>query len=258
MSGSFLERLGQGLGLGGGNNDGGNGGNGGNQPPANSGGNGQNNGDFTGMNGQGNNGGNNNGNNGGNEPPKDPFADLFTNIPDDPAPAPLFDKVDPKKINEYASTQNFLNGVDRNLLTKVQEGGEAGTRAMLQIMQQVAANAFTAATSSTVSLVEDGARRSADGLRNELPQHMRNEASRQALNQELMKDPSISPMVESIRGIIAKKFPDAHPSEVARKTEEYFKMVAGKFGTNNGGSSGGNNNSGNIEEPTDWEAFFRE
>lgn len=133
--------------------------------------------------------------------------------------APVF-KIDPKVLGEVSRGMDFVKGVDPALMEKAM-GGDA--KSMIQLMQSVSQNAYSASLEHATALTEThlGQRAAYDSSR--VDKGVRQQLTTNALSEA----PNYShPVVRQELNRVATQYaaanPDASPQQVAKAAQKYI------------------------------------
>ena len=179
--------------------------------------------------------------------PIDIFGKMFDNTPSTDAP-PAF-TLDPAQLSTVANGQDFLRGVDPELLNKANSGDST---AVMQVMQQVSRNTYQAALLHNSKLTESfvGAREgfTAKGLGTKI----RGELTVNALTgTPNFQNPGVRKLLVNIAQTLEKDHPDASPEQIATMARQAVTEAAQAVNPN-----GGQPSEPQGKQPTDWDNFF--
>ena len=167
---------------------------------------------------------------------------------------------DPAKIMEQAVKIDFTKHIPKDLIAKAL-GGDAD--AFLSVINQAAQFGFANNTMASAELVR-GSFQNADGILRDrvLPDAMRTQNVRAAIqeNNPLFSDPSVAPLMDTIRNQLQAKNPTSPPNQIATMAAEYFaelsqRVVEASGGTISRPDAKNNNNQFVLREP-DWEQLL--
>jgi hypothetical protein len=222
-------------------------------------GNGQNQGGSATLPNQGNNGQPvNNGQNAQNQPPANPL-DMYSKMFDNPATegdkSPTF-AIDPKIMDSVVSSQDFMQGVDPELLQKATTGD---TQALLQIINSVGRNAYRASIEHGGMLTDKfvGAKLSHEGK--SLGSKVRQELTMNTLsNTPNFQHPVVKKQLTEIAQRLQQANPEATPEEVAKAAKEYITELSRALNPDSDKQGNGSNTTPAAEERGEeyWNNFF--
>jgi hypothetical protein len=199
-----------------------------------------------------NNGGNPNDPNANPNTPKNPL-DIYGKMFDNPAnpDAPPSFAIDPKVMDSVVSGQDFMQGVDPDLLQKAQSGD---TQSLLNLIQHTTRNAYRAAIEHGGVLTDKfvGARME-HGNKN-LPNRVREELTAHELsNTPNFKHPVVKKQLTEIAKRLQTLHPDAAPQEIASMARDYLTEMANAIK-----DTGNENGNQQASKETNWDEFFNE
>jgi len=200
---------------------------------------------------QGNN--NNNQGNGQNANPNEPtnpldvYGKMFDN-PANPDTPPAFN-IDPKVMDNVVGSQDFMRGIDPELMNKALAGD---VKSMMDIIQSSNRNVYRAAIEHGGVLTDKfvGAREAYSGKT--LPSRVKEELTNQELsNTPNYKHPVVQKQLTEIATRLQRLHPDAAPREIARMAKEYLSEIAKVIQ-----DTGEGNGNQVASKETNWDEFF--
>jgi hypothetical protein len=190
----------------------------------------------------------------------DNFKDLFKvqtddkgnpQVPVDPLSGPLL-TVDPQKLKEAASKLNFTGNIAPEQLQKAMSGQDP--QAFMDVLNSVAQGAFLQAMQVNAGVVETAFQKHTSRIETALPDRIRNIQVRNAAPKHAaLSHPAAAPMVEALKGQIARANPHLSPEKVAEHAENYFIAFASDVTAGNQQQSNGNKSG---PQETDWAALL--
>jgi hypothetical protein len=165
----------------------------------------------------------------GGEPKKpgselDGFKDLFTIDPKKPQPKDPFSEpllsLDPTKIAAAISKMEFAQQIPPELAQKALQG-DVGS--LQQILNHQGRSVYAAAFQAFTGIMENAFKKNNDRMSSSLGDKFRNFqiSSTQSTN-PVLNHPAVQPVLSSMRDLIARQDPNLHPTEVAKKAEDWF------------------------------------
>lgn len=169
--------------------------------------------------------------------PLDSYKDLFTVGKDDkaaPSLVPSF-TMDTKAIFEAAGKIDFTKAISPELLDKASKGDAAS---LAQLVNQAAQAGFAQATVTTGNIVKDALTKQADTFKNEvMPDILRRHQISVGMSENpLYTNPAVAPLLKSVEGQLAIKYPTASSDEITKHAKVFFDNMAGEIIKANGGS----------------------
>ena len=201
----------------------------------------------------------NNTQNAGNGSEADPFAkyaNMFNN-PSTEADAPPAFNLDPKVLGDIASKQDFMQGVDPELMQRATSGD---TSALLEIMHSVSRNAYRTSLEHGGLLTDKfvGAREahSSKGF----GKRVKGELTQAALaNTPNFKNPVVRQQLSEVASRLQVQHPDAAPEEIAEMAKDYITQLAEALNPSAKDKSGKQSGNGNNAEERGedyWNTYF--
>lgn len=178
-----------------------------------------------------------------------------------PTPAPSMVpalSLDLGKLRESASKVDFVSQIPADLITKAMSGDAA---AFGQVINNAVQMGFAQSLAGAAEITKQSLTSAQTSLNTQiLPAAIR----QQQINDAILEanpafgDPSVSPLLESLKTQFASKYPTAAPSEIASMAKEYLGQVAGKItGIDRvNPNSQGRPSSRMARAETDWDKFF--
>lgn len=189
--------------------------------------------------------------------PESPLKDFATiwepNVnakPDEP----LFGNVDPNKLMEAARKTNFSGAITKDMMIKIQAGGQEGAEAFQQGMNAVAQTVFANSALATTKIVEQALEKQRKSFEEKLPGIIKQHAVSDSLRNEnpIFNDPAVAPLIKAMEHQFAQKYPNATASELTQHAKTY---IAG-LGTVFSPQTKEDTNKTQTADETDWSKFF--
>lgn len=156
----------------------------------------------------------------------DPFANytkMFDNSGTQTDTPPAF-AIDPKVLGDIASKQDFMQGLDPQLMQRATSGD---TAALMEIIQASSRNAYRTAIEHGGMLTDKfvGAREehSAKGLGSRVKQELTTHALSDSPTQ---MHPVVRQQLSEIASRLSKQHPDASPGEIASMAKDYISQLS--------------------------------
>jgi len=197
--------------------------------------------------------------NAGNGSEADPFAkyaNMFNNTNTEADAPPAFN-LDSKVLGEIAGKQDFMQGIDPELMTRATSGD---TSALIEIMHSVSRNAYKTSLEHSGLLTDKfvGAREahSSKGF----GKRVKGELTQAALaNTPNFKNPVVRQQLSEVASRLQQQHPDAAPEEIADMAKDYITQLAGALNPNAADRSGKQSGNGNNAEERGeeyWNDYF--
>ena len=185
-----------------------------------------------------------------NEPanPLDVYGKMFDNPTNNDDTPPSFN-IDPKIMDQVVGSQDFMRGINPDLLQKATSGD---TQSLLEIIQHTSRNAYRSAIEHGGVLTDKfvGARESYGNKK--LPDVLRGHLTEQQLaaNTPNYKHPVVKQQLSDIARRLQKTHPDAQPQEIAEMAKDYLQTFMKAI------TPAEQNPVANKPKETDWDQFF--
>ncbi len=185
--------------------------------------------------------------------PMDKFAKMFDNEGSQGDAAPTFN-LDPKTLGEVADSQDFMQGIDPELMQKATSGD---MQSLMQLMNNVGRNAYKASLSHGGTLsskyVEAREQHTAKGLGSKV----KGELTTAALsNIPSFKHPVVQRQLKETAERLSKLHPDAQPQEIANMAIEYVSELASAINPATTAESGNAAKKSGERGEEYWNEFF--
>lgn len=202
----------------------------------------------------------NNVQNAGNGSEADPFANyakMFDNSGTETDTPPAF-AIDPKVLGDIAGKQDFMQGLDPQLMQRATSGD---TAALMEIIQASSRNAYRTAIEHGGMLTDKfvGAREahSAKGLGSRVKQELTTHALSDSPTQ---MHPVVRQQLTEIASRLSKQHPDAAPGEIAKMAKDYISQLSQALNPQDPNATA-NNQQGNkpVERDAEyWDKYFEQ
>jgi hypothetical protein len=150
---------------------------------------------------------------------------------------------------------NMMQGVDPNLVQKVQAGGDP--QALMDLMNAVAQNTLAMATQLTTASVERAGTVIRDRTRGELPEHMREfQLNNLPVENPVLNHPGAQGLLKTTKAQLKMQNPTWTAQQIQATAEQYLQSFAQAVnpGTPGPGNTPGVDRHGQKEE--DWSSFL--
>lgn len=164
----------------------------------------------------------------------DSHADLFKvddkNKQDQADPNAPFFTSDPEKMREAISKMNFMETPEQQQLA--QQALKGDPQALMNLLNNTMQGAFGKMVQFNSAMSEQTARASMDRALSQLPAHVREMQTTEALQNvnPVFTHPAMKPMVDMIRQQYVKKNPNATAAEIAKMVNGYFQDASKQLG----------------------------
>lgn len=195
--------------------------------------------------------------NGSNTPP-DP-SELWNKMWDttndgEKAKAPPQLNLDPTVLDQVSGKLDFMQGVNPDLLQKATSGD---TKALLDIMQQVARNSYRTSISHSGALTNEFIGQREGFNSQQLPGQIKNHLTENLMSEGSGKAPQfVQSQMRDIAGKIQKANPDATPAQVQQYVQQYIQELTKYANGNQSGESDSQQTSTQDHQGTDWEKWL--
>ena len=186
--------------------------------------------------------------------PLDAFSGMFDNKDTNTEKAPSF-SLPADTLNQVASSQNFLQGIDEALMTKAMSGD---AKSFLEVINAATQNAYKASLTHGSTLTDNFINSRLDYEGKSLGSKVKSELTNSELgaSTQNFNHPVVKAQLTQVAQGLAKQHPDASPAQIAQMARDYVTTLANAINpnSNNGGSPG--NNQGEKAADTDWNKYF--
>ena len=160
--------------------------------------------------------------------PLDDYNTLFTLTEDDKkrlADQGITDKVfsvDDAKLQESVKGMSFTNPEVLN--AHMQKALQGDQNSLMELLNSVAREVYARNAKLSATLSERAATTTADSLRGQLPQHMRDFAAEEGLQNlnPAYNHPAAKPMVTALKSQFSQKYPNATSGEITKMVSTYL------------------------------------
>lgn len=188
--------------------------------------------------------------------PMDKFNGMFDTkgSGDDKGP-PRFN-LDKTKLGEAASAQDFMQGVNPELITRATSGD---VKALMEMMNEVGRNAYRASLDHGSQLTDRFVEARTGFDAGNLSKSVKSELTTHALGDTPnFQHPVVKKQLIQIAKQMEQQFPDAGPQEIAQMSKEYLTELAQQISGKAKDDGKGKTDKDGITNATDWDKWFDE
>lgn len=167
--------------------------------------------------------------------------------------------IDPAKIMEYANKQDFRKFVKPETLAAVAKGGEEGSAAFAEAMQQIGSSTFATSMSATSQLVQKALDTQRAEIMADLPEMFKKFSLKDTLRTKhpALSHPAASPIIDALQETLARKHPDATAEDLRSTAEDFLTSFAAEFGGKKDEDEEGTGGKGSKKpRQEDWSSFL--
>lgn len=143
-------------------------------------------------------------------------------------------KTDPAKVKAASEALNFTNAIPPEVLAAAAKGDVS---ALAKAINMAGQQGFASAVETNTAIVNEALEKQATMFKNDVvPAILKDYSTSQALRADnpLYEDPAAAPMLSMVESQLKLKYPDAPPSEIKSKANEYLNGFAGVVAKNSG------------------------
>lgn len=168
--------------------------------------------------------------------------------------------IDPAKIMEYAGKQDFKKFVKPETLAAVAKGGDEGSAAFADAMQQIGSSTFATSMSATSQLIQKALDSQRAEFMAELPEMFKKFSLKDTLR---TKNPALShaaaaPIVDALQEALARKHPDATAEDLRSTAEDFLTSFAAEIGGKKDDDDDSGPKGSKKPKQEDWSAFLEQ
>ena len=189
--------------------------------------------------------------------PMDQFNELWQpNAIDPNANKPLIN-IDPKALAEAARKTDFAKLIQPELMARVQAGGEDGSVAMMQMLNQVAQGVYAQSAFANSKMVEQAIAKARDQFNSDIPAHVKKLQVADTLRQEnpVFNHPAASPILGAVESQLTVKYPNASASEITTMAKQYLEGFANAVQAPAQAAAAATAAKSKASQETDWSNF---
>ena len=190
--------------------------------------------------------------------PMDQFSELWQpNAVDPNANQPLIN-IDPKQLAEAARKTDFAKIISPELMQRVQGGGEDGSAAMMQMLNQVAQGVYAQSAFATSKLVEQAVSKAREQFNADIPAHVKKLQVSDSLRTEnpVFNHPAAAPILGAIESQLTVKYPSASASEITTMAKQYLGGFAQAVSAPEQAAEKAKQDKLSASKDTDWSTFL--
>jgi len=184
----------------------------------------------------------------------DRFSKMWDDTGSQSDTPPAFN-IDSKILGEVASSQDFMQGIDPELMQKATSGD---VQSLMQLMNHVGRNAYSRSLEHTSTLTDKfvGAREAHNAK--SMSGNVRKELTTNALSSiPNFKHPVVQKQLKETADRLQKMHPDASPQEIVSMTTEYFQELMGAMNPDSANNKDGKTKANAEVRGEDyWDEFF--
>lgn len=160
--------------------------------------------------------------------PMDQFNELWQPAAVDPATNQPLINIDPKQLAEAARKTDFAKIIQPELMARVQAGGEDGSMAMMQMLNQVAQGVYAQSAFASSKMVEQAVAKAREQFNSDIPAHVKKLQVSDTLRSEnpIFNHPAASPILGAVESQLTVKYPNASASEITTMAKQYLEGFA--------------------------------
>jgi hypothetical protein len=192
--------------------------------------------------------------------PLDKFKEMWqppTSADGKPLPGrqPIIPKIDPAKIMEFAGKQDFKKFVKPETLAAIAKGGEEGSAAFQQAIQDIGSSTFASSITASSQMMSAALERQQKQFEDSLPELFKRFSLGENLSNKnpVLKHPAAKPIIDALQIQLAQKYPDASAADLQRTAEEFITAFASEA-TGKKQDSIANDTKGRKQD--DWSTFL--
>lgn len=159
------------------------------------------------------------------------FATLWESDPKQQAPANVLGNVDPAKLMKAAQGTDFAKAIPKELMAKIQAGGQEGVEASMQAMNMMSQTVYANSALATTKIVEQALQRQQAAFEAKLPSIIKQHTVSDTLRSEnpMFSNPAVQPLISALEAQLAIKHPGATSSELTSMAKQYIEGVGIAF-----------------------------
>lgn len=167
--------------------------------------------------------------------------------------------IDPAKIMEYAGKQDFKKFVKPETIAAIQKGGEEGSAAFLQAMQDIGSSTFASSMTAASQLMQRALDAKDLDFEARLPELFKKYSLKDTLRTKnpALSHPAAAPIIEAIQDVLARKNPDATAEQLRSTAEQFLTDFAAETGGKKDEDDEDTGSKGSKKaKQEDWGAFL--
>lgn len=185
--------------------------------------------------------------------PLDAFSGLFDNKNVNTEKAPSFSLPD-DVLSKVASSQNFLQGVDEQLVQKALSGD---AKSFMEVIGAATQNAYKASLAHGSTLTDNFINSRLDFEGKTLGSKVKSELTNSELgaSTQNFNHPVVKAQLTQVAQGLAKQHPDASPAQIAQMARDYVTELANAINPNSNQGTPGNPQ-GQKAADVEWDKYF--
>lgn len=189
--------------------------------------------------------------------PMDQFNELWQPNAIDPAANQPLINIDPKALADAARKTDFAKLIQPELMARVQAGGEDGSNAMMQMLNQVAQGVYAQSAFATSKMVEQAVAKAREQFNSDIPAHVKKLQVSDTLRQEnpVFNHPAASPILGAVESQLTVKYPNASASEITTMAKQYLEGFANAVQAPAQAAAAAASAKTKASQETDWSNF---
>ena len=189
--------------------------------------------------------------------PMDQFNELWQPNAIDPAANQPLINIDPKALADAARKTDFAKLIQPELMARVQAGGEDGSNAMMQMLNQVAQGVYAQSAFATSKMVEQAVAKAREQFNSDIPAHVKKLQVSDTLRQEnpVFNHPAASPILGAVESQLTVKYPNASASEITTMAKQYLEGFANAVQAPAQAAAAAISAKTKASQETDWSNF---
>lgn len=167
--------------------------------------------------------------------------------------------IDPAKIMEYASKQDFKKFIKPETLAAIAKGGDEGSAAFAQAMQDIGSSTFASSMTASSQLMKRALEAQAADFEARLPELFKKFSLKDTLRTKnpALSHPAASPIIEAIQDVLARKHPEATAEDLRSTAEDFLTSFAAEIGGKKADEDDDTGSKGSKKaKQEDWGAFL--
>jgi hypothetical protein len=197
-------------------------------------------------------------NNPSQQSPLDKHSDLWKTTNTAPQNKPIFEGLDPEKLREAVSKNDFSKVLSQDTLAKIKSGGDDAVAGFAEGMNALGQSLFTQQTLATTQIVEKALEQQRQQFEKMIPNLVRRASSADSLATEnpAFRHPAVQPLVEALRTQFLTKNPSASAAEINEQIKDVMTGYAQAFAPAPASDSTQGSGRRAAAKESDWSAFL--
>lgn len=171
--------------------------------------------------------------------------------------------IDPAKMMEFAGKQDFKKFVKPETVAAIQKGGEEGSAAFLQAIQDIGSSTFATSMTAASQLMEKAIESARADWDAELPERFKRFSAKDNLRTKnpALNHPAAQPIIDALQSRLAQAYPDATTAEHQEMAVDFLTSFAASIGKKSGEEEDGDTTSSRRSgskkaKEEDWGVFL--